>query len=53
MISDEKRNGVADRLRSIAKEEDVDGYSYTELWDRLIDFIYDDLESYENAYLCR
>lgn len=49
MISDEKRNGVADRLRSIAKEEDVDGYSYTELWDRLIDFIYDDLESYENA----
>lgn len=49
MISDEKRNEVADKLRDIAKEEDIDGYSYTELWDKLIDLIYDDLESYENA----
>lgn len=30
MISDKKRNEVADKLRDIAKEEDIDGYSYTE-----------------------
>ena len=50
MISDEKRNGVADKLRGIAKEEGVNDYPYIELWNRLIIFIYDNnLESYENA----
>lgn len=49
MICDKIRNEVADKLRDIAKEKNVDGYSYTELWDRLIDLIYDDFENYENA----